>query len=110
MANEKRLTEKHYNGKGYYLLCSGVILCDNKCDECEELYKAIDRLGEYEDKAEQTVDAVEVVRCFDCQHFDAVDEMEGGGYCNHPRFHINNAEPPIVYAADFCSCGERKRQ
>lgn len=55
-----------------------------------------------------TVDAVEVVWCFDCQHFDAVDEMEGGGYCNHPRFHIDNAEPPIVHAADFCSYGERK--
>ena len=55
-----------------------------------------------------TVDAVEVVRCFGCQHFDAVDEMEGGGYCNHPRFHIDNAEPPIVHAADFCSYGERK--
>ena len=54
------------------------------------------------------VDAVEVVRCFGCQHFDAVDEMEGGGYCNHPRFHIDNAEPPIVHAADFCSYGERK--
>ena len=49
----ERLTEKHYNGKGYYLVCSGVLRCDNKCDECEELFKAIDCLGEYEDKAEQ---------------------------------------------------------
>ena len=68
MANEKRLTEKHYNGNGYYLLCSGVLRCDNKCDDCDELVKAIDRLGEFEDKAEQTVDAVEVVRCRECMY------------------------------------------
>lgn len=48
-----RLTEKHYNGQGYYLLCSGVLRCDNKCDGCPELEKAIDRLGELEDAAEQ---------------------------------------------------------
>ena len=60
MEKEMRLTEKHYSGKGYYLKCSGACPCDGMCDECDELYKAIDRLGEYEDKAEQTVDAVEV--------------------------------------------------
>lgn len=49
----ERLTEKHYNGQGYYLLCSGVLRCDNKCDGCAELEKAIDRLGELEDAAEQ---------------------------------------------------------
>lgn len=68
MGNKQRLTEKHYNGNGYYLLCSGVLRCDSKCDDCEELVKAIDRLGEFEDKAEETVDAVEVVRCRDCKY------------------------------------------
>lgn len=55
------------------------------------------------------VDAVEVVRCYRCMHWHEVEEMEGGGYCNHPRFHIDNAEPPIVQAADFCSYGERSK-
>lgn len=49
----ERLTEKHYSGKGYYLLCSGVMHCDNHCDGCPELEKAVDRLGELEDAAEQ---------------------------------------------------------
>jgi hypothetical protein len=62
MGSKERLTEKHYNGKGYYLVCSGVLRCDSNCDDCEKLSKAIDRLGEFEDKAEQTVDAVPVER------------------------------------------------
>ena len=61
MATEKRLTEKHYNGKGYYMKCSGLCRFDGHCANCDELVKIVDRLGEYEDKAEQTVDAVEVV-------------------------------------------------
>ena len=61
MANKKRLTEKHYSGEGYYLKCSSDCPNNNVCDYCEKLYKAIDRLGEYEDNAEKTVDAVEVV-------------------------------------------------
>ncbi len=59
-------------------------------------------------RKQPTVDAVEVVRCFSCMHWHEVEEMEGGGYCNHPRFHVDNAEPPIMQAADYCSYGERK--
>lgn len=61
MANENRLTEKHWNGKGYYMLCSGVLRCDGLCGNCDELEKLVDRLGEYEDKAEKTVNTVYVV-------------------------------------------------
>ena len=61
MTDKPRLTEKHYSGNGYYMLCSGVLRCDGKCCSCDELEKVVDRLGEYEDKAEQTVDAAEVV-------------------------------------------------
>ena len=61
MATEKRLTEKHYNGKGYYMKCSGLCHFDGHCANCDELVKIVDRLGEYEDKAEQTVDAVPVI-------------------------------------------------
>ena len=57
MANEKRLTEKHYDGKGYYLKCSEEChLVDLSCEDCVVMQKLVDRLGEYEDKAEQTVE------------------------------------------------------
>ena len=49
----ERLADKHFSGKGYYMLCSGVLRCVGNCGECEELEKVVDRLGEYEDKAEQ---------------------------------------------------------
>ena len=49
----ERLTEKHYSGNGYYLKCSSECPNDGFCDDCEKLFKVIDRLGEYEDKAEQ---------------------------------------------------------
>ena len=49
----ERLTEKHYGGKGYYMKCSSVLRCNGTCGDCEELAKAVDRLGEFEDKAEQ---------------------------------------------------------
>lgn len=62
MVNEKRLTEKHYDGKGYYLKCSEEChLVDLSCEDCVEMQKLVDRLGEHEDKTEQTVDSVEVV-------------------------------------------------
>ena len=61
MATEQRLTEKHYNGKGYYMKCSGLCHFDGHCANCDELVKIVDRLGEYEDKAEQAVDAGPVI-------------------------------------------------
>ena len=56
MATEKRLTEKHYNGEGYYMKCSGLCHFDGHCGNCDELEKLVDRLGEYEDKAEQAME------------------------------------------------------
>ena len=62
MANEKRLTKKHYDGTGYYMKCSEEChLVDLSCEDCVKMGNLVDRLGEYEDKAEQSVDAVEVV-------------------------------------------------
>lgn len=53
MATEKRLTEKHYDGTGYFMKCSAQ--CENLgyCEECTELRKLVDRLGELEDMAEK---------------------------------------------------------
>ncbi len=41
--------------------CSGSLECDGLCGNCDELEKVVNRLGEFEDQAEQTVDAVPVV-------------------------------------------------
>lgn len=100
MASEKRLTEKHYSGNGYYLKCSSDCPNDGFCDDCEKLYKAIDRLGEYEEKEKQTVDAVEVVRCRDCRY----STLENGDlWCDDPIGIYGK-----VGLNDFCSYGERK--
>lgn len=46
----ERLTEKHYDGKGYYMVCSGDCANDDEmCGGCPEQEKIINRLGEYED-------------------------------------------------------------
>lgn len=52
-AGKPRLTEKHYNGDGYYMRCSAHRTCNGKCADCEKLDELVNRLGEYEDKAEQ---------------------------------------------------------
>lgn len=47
-----------------------------------------------------TVDAVEVVRCKNCKHYD---EWSDGRAMNHCSKHDR-----LAYDDDFCSCGERK--
>ena len=55
-----------------------------------------------------TVDAVEVIRCRECKHWekggfqagDDVMHLEYGGYCPNSRF--------ARYESDFCSYGEKK--
>ena len=54
-----RLTEKHFDGKGYYIRCSENC-CHTSCDDCAELDKLVDRLGELEDREEQGGEAVPV--------------------------------------------------
>lgn len=103
METEKRFTEKHYNSNGYYLKCSEG--CRYAlCSDCDKLADAIDRLGEYEDKAEQTVDAVEVVRCKDCKYWGE-EFGEEGTYCTNPDGMFS-----LVYPDNFCSSGERREE
>lgn len=49
--NFARLTEKHADGKGYYMSCSGACRWDDvgSCAGCSELERIVDRLGQYED-------------------------------------------------------------
>ena len=45
---------------------------------------------------------VEVIRCEDCKHFNATEEIEGvswTGFCNYGQFHTDED--------DFCSRGVR---
>lgn len=45
----ERLTEKHVDGSGYFLKCSGDAACPENCEDCDKLDAAVDRLGMYED-------------------------------------------------------------
>ena len=49
---------------------------------------------------QQTVDAVEVVRCRECKHCDPENH-----HCDH---HMGTAAPLSRKPDDFCSYGERK--
>lgn len=44
----ERYTEKHYDGNGYYLICSGNCETFN-CGDCGILDKIVDRLAAYEE-------------------------------------------------------------
>lgn len=44
----ERYTEKHYDGNGYYLICSGNCETIN-CVDCDILGEIVDRLAAYED-------------------------------------------------------------
>ena len=106
MENEKRLTEKHYDGTGYYMKCSEEChLVDLSCEDCVKMGNLVDRLGEYEDKAEQSVDAVEVVRCKDCKHYKPQNQGTHRA-CTTP--YCMRVVAAKVSADDFCSYGERK--
>ncbi len=59
-------------------------------------------------KQEPTVDAVEVVRCKDCEHW--IHTEDGYGDCTNGRFHLDGQVDPTMKMNDFCSCGERKEQ
>lgn len=52
-----------------------------------------------------TVDAVEVVRCKDCKHWQYVED--GMGDCTNPRFHLSVHPDPTMEHDGFCSAGER---
>lgn len=56
----------------------------------------------------KVVDAVEVVRCKDCEHWLHMED--GFGDCTNGRFHLDGHADPTMKADDFCSCGERKKK
>ena len=48
-----------------------------------------------------TVDAVEVVRCKDCKHWERIANDMGD--CTNGRFHIEGHADPTMQMSDFCS-------
>lgn len=66
--------------------------------------------------AAPTVDAVEVVRCKDCEHAERYERADGtaGYYCGHPQNSFTYGErwdrvfKPVKETDGFCSYGARK--
>lgn len=60
----ERYTEKHYDGNGYYLICSGN--CETlNCGDCGILDKIVDRLAAYEGtglEPEEILSAVDMAK------------------------------------------------
>ena len=60
----ERYTEKHYDGNGYYLICSGN--CETlNCGDCGILDKIVDRLAAYEDtrlEPEEIISAMDMAK------------------------------------------------
>ena len=55
-------------------------------------------------ETEPTVDAVEVVRCKDCKHYE--ETYPGYGYCYHWDYE-DGSSPNAVESDDFCSSGAK---
>lgn len=104
MANEKRLIDQ---GKVYQLACAGCTRHGETLGECNH-DEPCERLI-FAFTVAEPVDAVEVVRCKDCKHYQY--NKAYGTICNHPELefdvecyaHWLNTKPD-----DFCSYGERR--
>ena len=96
MANEKRLIDANAlgNGIGVYV-ATNAYLNDTALDAFGKVAKWLDEAP--------TVDAVEVVRCKDCKHYDKRYALTPGGiWCAYW-----GVDP---LADDFCSYGERRTE
>ena len=95
MANEKRLIDANALKSEFEWLKS--VSNETSKDEIQEIIQRIVNAP--------TVDAVEVVRCKDCKHWQHVED--GTGVCINPRFHLPGHPDPTMEHDGFCSCGER---
>ena len=92
MANEKRLIDAN---------AALEKVCENCCCDFEEC-KQVGFCVDYENINQlPTVDAVEVVRCKDCNYFG------GHGACHAHAADVYGT-PIFVREDDFCSYGERR--
>lgn len=51
-------------------------------------------------------DAVEVIRCKECEYW--IFTGDGFGDCTHSRFHLDDCADPTMEAEGFCSNAERR--
>ncbi len=75
--------------------------CERDARECqyEQIYTRMDFCGWLDDA--EIIDAVQVVRCKDCQYAgEPIYEVENDYWCSKHGIY--------VYENDFCSYGERK--
>lgn len=68
----ERLTEKHYDGNGHYMKCSGENPeCDGLCGNCNELDKIVEKLAAYEDTGLEPGEVVDLMG----NHGNAIGEL-----------------------------------
>lgn len=75
----------------------------NCADEIEALLKANDSLWKI-----PAVDAVEVVRCKDCEHWNTEEKSFYGTRCRCERFSLVGYSENYTLPNDFCFYGERR--
>ena len=92
----KRLTEKHYAEKGYYMKCSETCEGSN-CDTCDSMADIVDRLGEYEDAEERGL----LVR-LPCKAGDTVYSPRKNGILEQLVDYICMEEDEISIHVSFC--------
>lgn len=95
MATEKRLIDANA-----LLERMNVVTADDTCPL--HIAAEIDQ----EIALSPTVDAVEVVRCKDCKHW----EKETGSCTEHPTYYDHGMAWYIYDEDDFCSQGERRTE
>lgn len=84
---------------------------------CSTTYLTVANIVMMINKAD-TVDAVPVTRCKDCEHAERYERADGtvGYYCGHPQNTFVYGErwdrvfEPIKEPDDFCSFGKRKEE
>ena len=90
-------------------------------DALMELYELGEELKNYEKvlsvpipviqqniKDMPTIDAVEVVRCGECEHFAEYKGKDSGKPCGYGQCKRPTGFIGIVFSDDFCSYGERR--
>ena len=93
-----RLIDADYLLGTYQALCSAL-----SCEECRAKYKDGTCKVEHWLKAQLTIDAVEVIRCKDCEYGE--QDEDGRWYCRSFGCQVGDAD-----GNGFCADAERRRK
>ena len=108
---EKRLIDanallEHIEGTEWYTInYKGEASHGSPCEEvawykATDIYSAIDNAP--------TVDAVEVIRCRECEYWNTEEKSYFGTKCRCERFSLVGYSENYMLPNDFCSYGERR--